>query len=47
MAETLLPGRIGQLYGAAESSYGTPPTLLATHACRHLNFKPTSTRSIG
>lgn len=40
MAETLLPGRIGQLYGAAESSYGTPPTLLATHACRHLNFKP-------
>lgn len=40
MAETLFAGRKGQLYVAAETAYGTPPTLLATHALRHLNFKP-------
>lgn len=40
MAETLRSGRVGQLYIAAESPYGTPPTLLATHAFRHLSFKP-------
>jgi len=39
MAETLVPGRYGHLYVAAESPYGTPPTLLATHAMRHVDFK--------
>lgn len=32
-------GRTGQLYAAEESSYATAPTLLATHAFRHLNAK--------
>ena len=40
MPETLVVGRLGQLYVAAETAYGTPPTLLATHAMRHLSFKP-------
>lgn len=39
MAETLVPGRKGQLYVAAESAYGTPPVLAATHALRHLDFR--------
>lgn len=39
MAETLVPGRYAHLYVAAESPYGTPPTLLATHAMRHVDFK--------
>jgi hypothetical protein len=39
MAETLVPGRKGQLYVAAETAYGTPPTLVATHALRHLDFR--------
>ena len=39
MAETLVPGRYGHLYVAAESPYGTPPTFLATHAMRHVDFK--------
>jgi hypothetical protein len=41
MAETLVLGRKGQLFVGTESPYGTPPTLLATHALRHINFKPT------
>lgn len=40
MAETLRAGRVGQLYVAAESPYGTPPTLLVTHALRHQSFTP-------
>ena len=39
MAETLVPGRYAHLYVAAETPYGTPPTLLATHAMRHVDFK--------
>lgn len=39
MAETLVPGRYGHLYVGAESPYGTPPTFLATHAMRHVDFK--------
>lgn len=39
MAETLVPGRKGQLYVAAEASYGTPPALAATDALRHLDFR--------
>lgn len=31
-------GRQGQLYVVDESTYGTTPTLLATHALRHLTF---------
>jgi len=31
-------GRQGQLYVVEESSYGVTPSLLATHACRHVNF---------
>lgn len=39
MAETLVPGRYAHLYVAAETPYGTPPTLVATHAMRHVDFK--------
>ena len=39
MAETLVPGRYGHLYVAGESTYATSPTLLATHAMRHVDFK--------
>ena len=40
MAETLVVGRLVQLFVATETSYGVPPTLVATHAMRHINFKP-------
>lgn len=39
MAETLVPGRKGQLYVGIESPYGTPPALAATDAVRHLDFR--------
>lgn len=32
-------GRTGRLYGAVESAYGTPATLVAGDALRHLNLK--------
>lgn len=40
MAETLVPGRKGQLFVVAESPYGTA-SFGATDAMRHLNFQPT------
>lgn len=37
MATQKQPGKRAQLYIAEESSFGTPPTLLVTHAIRHLS----------
>lgn len=33
-----MPGKRAQFYGGLETSFGTPPTIAATHAMRHLSF---------
>lgn len=38
MATMKMPGKRARVYGAEESSFGTPPTLLASHALRHISM---------
>lgn len=38
MATMKQPGKRARVYGAEESSFGTPPTILATHALRHISM---------
>ena len=39
MANTYQIGRVGRIYAAKESAYGTAATLVAGDAIRHLNHK--------